>query len=103
MTSQEEKELGRVERELPPDASPETGLPLSFLYATAAVGTYVQIPCSIKVWFDASQVSLLLQGVETAFVPYNAPTFSVYPVLSRQCYEYQERQAVEEAAQRGCH
>ena len=149
-----EKELGRVERELPPDASPDAGLPLAFLYATAAVGTFIQIPCNIKVWFDAAHVSLLLQGapdlpdyglhgasglitrtygmekvaayvesfskpwqeglsfnfinihvqllpgVETAFVPFNTPIFSVYPVLSRQSYEFEERKAVEEGMQR---
>ena len=145
-----EKELGRIERELPPDTPQEAGLPLAFLYATAAVGTFIQIPCNIKVWFDAAHVSLLLQGapdlsdyglrgasglitrtygmekvgayvesfskpwqdglsfnfinihvqllpgVETAFVPYNTPIFSVYPVLSRQSYEIVDRQAVEE-------
>ncbi len=148
-----EKELGRVERELPSDIPPDTALPFAFLYATAAVGTFIQIPCNMKVWFDASRVSLLLQGapdlpdyglhgasglitrtygmekvgayvesfnkpwqegvsfnfinihvrlldgVETAFVPYNTPIFSVYPVLSRQGYEILERRAVEEATQ----
>ena len=147
-----EKELGRVERDVPPDAAPETGLPLAFLYATAAVGTFIQIPCNIKVWFDASRVALLLQGapdlpdyglhgasglitrtygmekpgayvesfnkpwqeglsfnfinihvqllsgVETAFVPYNTPIFSAFPVLSRQSYEIVDRQDVEEAS-----
>ncbi len=147
-----EKELGRVERDVPPDATPETGLPLTFLYATAAVGTFIQIPCNIKVWFDASQVALLLQGapdlpdyglhgasglitrtygmekvgayvesfskpwqeglsfnfinihvqllpgVETAFVPYNTPIFSVFPVLSRQSYEIVDRQNVDAAS-----
>lgn len=57
-----ETEVGRVERDLPPDAPAEAALPLAFLYATAAVGTYLQIPCNLKVWFDASCVSLLLQG-----------------------------------------
>jgi hypothetical protein len=150
-----ETELGRVERDVPPDAAPEMGLPLAFLYATAAVGTFIQIPCNIKVWFDASQVALLLQGapdlpdyglhgasglitrtysmekvgayvesfskpwqeglsfnfinihaqllpgVETAYVPYNTPIFSVFPVLSRQSYEIVDRREVEEASASG--
>ena len=40
----------------------------------------------------------LLPGIETAFVPYNTPMFTVYPVLSRQCYEFRERRVVEEAS-----
>jgi hypothetical protein len=150
-----EKNLGQVERMVPPDAAPEVGLPLAFLYATAAVGTFIQIPCNIKIWFDASRVSLLLQGApdlpdyglhgasglitrtypmekigayvesfsrpwqeglsfnfinihvqlipgaETAFVPYNTPIFSVYPVLSRQGYEILDMRTVEEASVSG--
>lgn len=147
-----EKDLGRVEKALPPDTTPETALPLAFLYGANAVGTFIQIACNIKVWFDAAHASLLLLGapdlpeyglhgaaglitrtygmekvgsyvesfnkpwqeglsfnfinihvqllpdVETAFVPFNTPIFSVYPVLSRQSYEFLERQAMEESA-----
>lgn len=150
-----EPELGRVDKTLPDDVPPEIGLPLTFLYGVATVGTYFQIACNIKVWFDAARVSLLLQGapdlhdyglhgaaglvtrtygmektpayvesfskpwqeglsfnfinihvqllpgVETAFVPYNTPIFSVYPVLSRHCYEFLERRVVEEASPGG--
>lgn len=150
-----ETNLGRVEKTLPDDVQPEIGLPLTFLYGVATVGTYIQIACNIKVWFDAARVNLLLQGspdlhdyglhgasglvtrtygmektaayvesfckpwqeglsfnfinihmqllagIETAFVPYNTPIFSVYPVLSRQSYEFRERGDVEEASMGG--
>lgn len=149
-----ESELGRVEKTLPDDVPPEIGLPLTFLYGVATVGTFIQVACNIKVWFDAARVNLLLQGspdlhdyglhgasglvtrtygmektaayvesfskpwqeglsfnfinihvqllpgIETAFVPCSTPIFSVYPVLSRQSYEFVERRSVEEAAQR---
>ncbi len=147
-----ESDLGRVEKAMPADAPPDIGLPLTFLYGIATVGTFIQIACNIKVWFDAAHVSLLLQGapdlqeyglhgasglvtrtygmektpayvesfskpwqeglsfnfinihmqllpgIETAFVPYNTPMFTVYPVLSRQCYEILDRETVEEAS-----
>jgi hypothetical protein len=57
-----ESELGSVERALPPDVPPEIGLPRAFLEGSNTLGPYVQIVCNVKVWFDASNVSLLLQG-----------------------------------------
>lgn len=150
-----ESELGRVEKELPADVGAEIGLPLTFLYGIATVGTFIQVACNIKVWFDAAHVSILLQGspdlhdyglhgasglvtrtygmektgayvesfskpwqeglsfnfinihmqllpgIETAVLPCNTPIFTIYPVLSRQCYEFRERKAVEEASLSG--
>ena len=32
----------------------------------------------------------LSPGVETALVPFNTPIFSVYPVLSRQCFRFED-------------
>ena len=147
-----ELDLGRVEKAMPADVPPDIGLPLTFLYGIATVGTFIQVACNIKVWFDAAHVSLLLQGspdlqeyglhgasglvtrtygmektpayvesfskpwqeglsfnfinihvqllpgIETAFVPYNTPMFTVYPVLSRQGYEILDRETVEEAS-----
>jgi hypothetical protein len=43
----------------------------------------------------------LIPGAETAFVPYNTPIFSVYPVLSRQGYEILDMRTVEEASVSG--
>jgi len=57
-----ESELGSVERTLSPDVPPEIGLPRAFLEGSNTLGPYVQIVCNVKVWFDASTVSLLLQG-----------------------------------------
>src|SRR5437899_8753514 len=57
-----ETELGTVERALPPDAPPAVSLPRAFLEGSNTLGPYVQIVCNVKVWFDASNVSLLLLG-----------------------------------------
>jgi len=54
--------LGTVERALPPDVPPEVGLARAFLEGSNTLGPYVQIVCNIKVWFDASNVSLLMLG-----------------------------------------
>ena len=144
-----ESELGAVERQLAPDAPPEIGLPRAFLEGSNTLGPFVQIVCNVKVWFDATNISLLLQGApdlheygltgasglvvrtygtekvaayadaskkpwqeglsfnfinmhlgllpgtDTAFVPYNTPIFSVYPVLNRQSYLYKDVRAIE--------
>ena len=144
-----ETELGAVERQLAPDAPPEIGLPRAFLEGSNTLGPFVQIVCNVKVWFDATSISLLLQGApdlheygltgasglvvrtygtekvaayadaskkpwqeglsfnfinmhlgllpgtDTAFVPYNTPIFSVYPVLNRQSYLYKDVRAIE--------
>jgi hypothetical protein len=55
-------DLGKVERPVPDDVPFEIGLPRAFLDGTNSLGPYVQVGCNIKVWFDASAVSLLVQG-----------------------------------------
>jgi hypothetical protein len=57
-----EKELGTVDRPVPDDVPLEIGLARAFLDGTNSLGPYVQIGCNFKVWFDASVVSLLIQG-----------------------------------------
>jgi hypothetical protein len=57
-----EAELGTVERPLPPDSPPEVGLAQAFLEGSNTLGPYVQVVCNIKVWFDAANIALLLQG-----------------------------------------
>jgi hypothetical protein len=57
-----EHNLGTVERAVAPDVPFEIGLPRAFLEGTNALGPYVQVGCNIKVWFDATAVSLLVQG-----------------------------------------
>jgi hypothetical protein len=137
----------------PADVPPEFVYPLGLLEQTGSLGPFIQISCRFKVWFDASVVSLLIQGapdlheyglhggsglmtrsyasdkvetyaeslsqpwqeglsfnfvnlhlqlspgVETAVVPYNTPIFTVYPVLNRQCYKFEDRQQIEEIRQ----
>lgn len=134
----------------PTDVPPEFVYPLGLLEQTGSLGPFIQVSCRFKIWFDASVVSLLIQGapdldeyglqggsglmtrsyasdkvetyaeslsqpwqeglsfnfvnlhlqlspgVETAVVPYNTPIFTVYPVLNRQCYKFEDRQQVEE-------
>lgn len=57
-----ERQLGEIHRPLPSELPIEIGLPRTYLEATNTLGPYVQIACNIKVWFDASTVSLLVQG-----------------------------------------
>ncbi len=57
-----ERNLGTVDRPVPPDMPFEIGLPRAYLEGTNTLGPYVQIGCNIKVWFDAATVSLLIQG-----------------------------------------
>ena len=57
-----EKNLGTVHRAVPEDVPFEIGLPRAFLEGTNSLGPYVQVGCNIKVWFDATVVSLLVQG-----------------------------------------
>ncbi|MBI4400928.1 MAG: hypothetical protein HY581_04785 [Nitrospirae bacterium] len=143
-----EPELGTVGRPLPKDVPLEMGLPRAFLEATNALGPFIQVSCNFKVWFDASVVSLLIQGApdlseyglqggaglltrtyatekihayapsarqpwqeglsfnfvnmhlqllpgaETAVVPFNTPIFSVYPVLNRQNYKFEDSRSL---------
>ena len=45
-----------------PNIPPELTFPLSVLEGLGSLGPYLQISCKFKVWFDASVVSLLIQG-----------------------------------------
>src|SRR5688572_27080099 len=55
-------QLGKVDRAVGDDVPFEIGLPRAFLDGTNSLGPYVQVGCNIKIWFDASAVSLLVQG-----------------------------------------
>lgn len=57
-----ETNLGTVNRTVADDIPFEVGLPRAFLDGTNSLGPYVQVGCNIKVWFDATFVSLLVQG-----------------------------------------
>jgi hypothetical protein len=35
----------------------------------------------------------LLPGTQTALIPYNTPIFTIYPVLSRHAYNFEEKPA----------
>jgi len=127
------------------DHPPEWGYPAAVLEHATSLGPYVQVSCNFKVWFDATVVSLLIQGapdlqeygliggaglmtrtyasdktaayadsfrqpwqeglsynfvnlhlqllpgVQTAVIPFNTPIFTVYPVLNRQHYKFEDR------------
>jgi hypothetical protein len=133
-------EFGDLSRNLPPDYV----YPVTVLERTGTLGNFVQVVTNFKVWFDASMVSVLIQGapdlyeyglqggsglmtrshaadkvdayaealkdkwkdglsfnfvnihlslapgVDTAFVPYNTPLFTVYPTLNRQCFKIED-------------
>lgn len=133
----------------PDDPPPEIALPLGFLEHTGSLGTYLQVSCKFKVWFDAAAVSVLIQGApdlneyglqggaglmtrtyasdktqayvenfskpwqeglsynyvnlhlqllpatDTAFIPFNTPIFTIYPVLNRQCVKFESRTAMD--------
>lgn len=126
---------------------PEFAYPLAVLEHTGSLGPFIQISCNFKVWFDASVLSLLIQGapdlheygliggsglmtrtyasdkiesyaqsftepwqqglsfnfvnlhlqlspgVNSAVVPHSTPIFTVYPVLNRQCYRFEAKNA----------
>jgi hypothetical protein len=57
-----EADMGRVERALPDDVPQEVGLTRAFLDGINTLGPYVQIVCNFKIWFDASLMSVLIQG-----------------------------------------
>ncbi len=124
-----------------PEAPLEYAYPRAVLERTGTLGPYVQVVSNFKIWFDASQISLLIQGApdlyeyglqggsglmvrshaadklpayventsqpwqqgmsfnfvnihlalspgtETAFVPFNTPLFTVYPILPTQNFK----------------
>src|SRR5574341_657133 len=130
-----------------PDVPDELAYPLSVLNMVGSLGPFIQISCKFKVWFDASVVSLLIQGapdlaeyglqgasglmtrtyasdrveayaesfrqpwqeglsynfvnlhlgllpgIQAALIPFNTPIFTIYPVLSRHAYSFEERPA----------
>lgn len=57
-----EQNLGKVDRAVSPNVPFEIGLPGAFLQSASTLGSYVQMSCNIKVWFDANAVHLLVQG-----------------------------------------
>ncbi|WP_447971545.1 hypothetical protein [Nitrospira sp. M1] len=128
-----------------PNIPPEFSYPVRVLEHTGSLGPFIQVACNFKVWFDASVVSLLIQGapdlheyglqggaglmtrsyasdkVETyaesfsqpwqeglsfnfvnlhlqlmpgmsaALIPHSTPIFSVFPVLNRQSFRFEDR------------
>src|SRR5947209_20438618 len=54
--------MGDMTMALHHDVSQEVGLARACLEGSNTLGPYVQIVCNVKVWFDASNVSLLLLG-----------------------------------------
>ena len=75
-----------------------TGL-LTGMYATEQTGAYAAVPTpspTVSLSFNFINMHLLLQpGVDSAFVPFNTPIFSVYPVLNHQLVEFQDLSTME--------
>ncbi len=44
------------------DIPPEHAYPLAVLEHTGSLGPFIQVSCNFKIWFDASKVSILIQG-----------------------------------------
>ena len=44
------------------EVPPELAYPMAVLEHTGSLGPFIQVSCNFKVWFDASVVSLLIQG-----------------------------------------
>ncbi len=44
------------------DVPPEYAYPLAVLEHIGSLGPFIQVSCKFKIWFDASQVSILIQG-----------------------------------------
>ena len=130
------------------DVPSEYTYPMAVLEHTGSLGPFIQIICNFKVWFDASIVSLLIQGApdlheygfqggsglmtrsyasdkvktyaeaqsqpwqeglsfnfvnlhlslspgtNSALVPHSTPIFSLYPVLARQCYKFEDQRTL---------
>jgi hypothetical protein len=57
-----EPEFRFVPPDQPEDMPPEFAYPLSVLNMVGSLGPFMQVSCKFKVWFDASVVSLLIQG-----------------------------------------
>lgn len=71
-------------------------------YASDKVETYAQAhtqPWQEGLSFNFINLHLqLAPGTETGFVPHSTPIFSVYPVLNRQRYRFEDRRRIEEAS-----
>ncbi len=69
-------------------------------YASEKVGAYVEStsqPWQAGLSFNFVNMHLqLLPGFDTAFVPFNTPIFTVYPVLSRQAHRIEDSRNVAE-------
>ena len=137
-----EKEFRASDYPGTPEVPFEYAYPRAVLERTGTLGPYVQLVSNFKVWFDASQVSILIQGApdlyeyglqggagmmvrshasdkvpayaentsqpwqeglsfnfvnihltlgpntESAFIPYNTPLFTVYPVYPTQNFKW---------------
>jgi hypothetical protein len=57
-----EPEFRFLPHDQPADIPPEFAYPVSVLNMVGSLGPFVQVSCKFKVWFDASVVSLLIQG-----------------------------------------
>ncbi|MGB0909358.1 MAG: hypothetical protein ACPGYT_03275 [Nitrospirales bacterium] len=132
-----------------PNIPQEFAYPVAVLEHTGSLGPFIQIACNFKVWFDASVVSLLIQGApdlheygfqggsglmtrsyasdkvetyaesysqpwqeglsfnfvnlhlqlapgnNTAMIPHSTPIFSVFPVLNRQSFKFEDRSQID--------
>jgi hypothetical protein len=72
---------------------------LTRTYATEKVHAYAQIgtrPWQEGLSFNFVNMHLrLLPDVTSAVIPFNTPIFSIFPVLSWQCYKFEERRMIE--------
>ena len=57
-----EPEFRFIPPDQPSDVPPEFAYPVSVLNMVGTLGPFVQVSCKFKVWFNASVVSLLIQG-----------------------------------------
>ncbi len=44
------------------DVPPEYAYPLAVLEYIGSLGPFIQVSCKLKIWFDASKISILIQG-----------------------------------------
>lgn len=133
-----------------PNIPPEFAYPVAVLEHTGSLGPFIQVACNFKVWFDASVVSLLIQGApdlheygfqggaglmtrsyasdkvetyaesfsqpwqeglsfnfvnlhlqlaqgsNTAMIPHSTPIFSVFPVLNKQSFRFEDRSQLDQ-------
>ncbi|MGH7233494.1 MAG: hypothetical protein ACREJU_19350 [Nitrospiraceae bacterium] len=72
---------------------------LTRTYATEKVPAYAQVgnrPWQEGLSFNFVNMHLqLLPGMTSALVPFNTPIFSIFPVLNRQCYKFEDRRSLE--------